>query len=223
MPDSAEPRTSFSGRPVCRTISSARRTRAGFAKSTSASTSGSATSSAATFCSVAHRFDLIPQGRIGADTAKVPAFLQRFHVHAGAADNQRALAPFTNSFDRLASRFHELSRRKGLVGITEIKQVVTDLRSLGGGRFGGPDIHAPVDLPRISHDDLGIEEPGQMQRDRGFSHRGRSGYQINGQRLCNHQAVTASFSFSSSLSLLPPLPLSFSASTFISWYSSALS
>ncbi len=55
------------------------------------------------------------------------------------------------------------------VRITDIEQVMRPLGALGGGRFGGADVEAAIDLHRVVIDDLAVERLCETEGELGFS------------------------------------------------------
>ena len=62
----------------------------------------------------------------------------------------------------------------GLLHVENVEQVMRNPATLGRRQFGGPDIHAAIELHRVDVDDFTAEFLGQCQREIGLSRRCRT-------------------------------------------------
>jgi hypothetical protein len=102
-----------------------------------------------------------------------------------AAENRHAMARL--DFRRgLTGEFDKPGRVEGFFQIHDVNQVMWHAGALGGGRFGGADVEAAINLHGIHRDDFAADCFGEQQRDFGFANGGRAGEEDGSLKIGRH-------------------------------------
>ena len=112
--------------------------------------------------------------RIVVASRQVDAARERADVEARSSHDDGAFATTVNFADRVDRVAREARGGVALTGVEKADEVVRHRRELLGVRRRRADRHAPVYLPRIRCDDLGVELSRQPDAELRFSAGGRT-------------------------------------------------
>jgi len=96
---------------------------------------------------------------------------ERLEVEAAAPHQQGAAAALDGPVHRLHCERLKLLQRQRLIRWPQIQQVMGGRPLLRCGRFGGADVHLPIELAGIHVDHVQLELPGQLDPQGGFAAR----------------------------------------------------
>src|SRR5262245_16274419 len=107
------------------------------------------------------------QRGVGRRTSK-QASGQSAQIVTGADNNEDAFAAPQDILNRILSEGAETCTVELLIRIDDIEQVMKDCHPLGLGRFSRANIEIPVDLARVSADNLRSVTYGQIDGEGSF-------------------------------------------------------
>jgi hypothetical protein len=102
----------------------------------------------------------------------LPPFGDGHYVLTGSPYQEGDTSPREDVIDGLIGKLLELDQAQSFVRVYDVQEVVRYERLLVRSGLGGAGVHAPVDLPRVSGDDLPGDGLSQMKRKSRFAYGG---------------------------------------------------